>query len=53
MSGLLATIASEADLTGAFVAEGNLTRMLIVLMVALGLLMGLVFLTQVAKEWSR
>jgi hypothetical protein len=51
MSGLLTTIASVP--AAEFVAEGSLTRMLIVLMIALGLLMGLVFVTQVAKEWSR
>jgi hypothetical protein len=52
MSGLLTTIAS-VPAAAEFVAEGSLTRMLIVLMIALGLLMGLVFVTQVAKEWSR
>ncbi len=53
MSGLLTTIASESGAAGIFIAEGELTRMLIVLMVAIGLLVGLVFLSQVAKEWSR
>jgi len=46
-------MASEAGSMGAYVPEGSLTRMLIVLMIALGLLMGLAFLTQIAKEWSR
>ena len=47
-------IASETiDTAVDFVPEGGVTMAVIALLVAIGFLIGLVFLTQVAKEWSR
>jgi len=52
MPGVL-TIAAETATTSAFHAEGTATLLLVAFMVAMGLLMGLVAATQIAKEWSR
>lgn len=52
MPGVL-TIASETAAATTFHAEGTATMLLIAFMVAMGLVMGLVFTTQIAKEWSR
>lgn len=52
MPGVL-TLASETTAATAFVPEGSATMLIITLMVTMGLVMGLVFSTQIAKEWSR
>jgi hypothetical protein len=45
-------LASDAA-TGVYHPEGSGTKMLIAFMIAMGIVMGLVFATRVAKEWSR
>jgi len=47
MSGLLTVLAELPA------PEGSLTRVIIAMMIAMGLLMGLVFVMRVPREWSR
>ncbi len=47
------TIGSETAGASSFVAEGEMTKVVVALMVAIGLTMGLVYATQALKEWSR
>lgn len=52
MPGVL-TMASEVAAATEYRPEGTGTLMLVAFMVAIGLVMGLVFTTKIAKEWSR
>lgn len=57
MSGVLTMASDVAAATTAagevYRPEGTATLMIVAFMVAMGLVMGLVFTTKIAKEWSR